>query len=450
MGDYILSFRVHGPSQFNEPGEIGEARIRPMSNQSGVTATIDFEVEADDPQHASKLAKEEYQDRARTILDVLSFVVEDGLVLGNHYDPIPADANIQQRMDSSTTIGGLVINIGDGILESADPTLDENPRTRRALSWYNLGLSTETHEDRFIAFWTGLEAAVESQSGLSDKEDQLYEDAVEAVEDVLSDHPEFRGRVKSVLGMVQREDTVTSLKRVLISEASYDEEDLTDLRDLNNARADIVHHGKQVEEAADKANRARRLLMDLLDARLSHTYEELLEGTTKLPDEREQSYHSVIDAEEWLQIVFDDEEDKTLSTQEIQRQAYALLQDIHEVARLGRILPKLSGWDEPLHHAGENEFQYSPPPEWVTPKVDAILQYLNGAGWVTPEVISYNLPDIRSDVNSVDETAVAKECEDLIDLGLIEKSGDYYKISLDGEMCLDGRLDPKEITKSQD
>lgn len=421
-----------------------------MSNQSGVTATIDFEVEAEDSKHASELASSEYRNRARTILDVLSFIVEDGFVLGDHYDPIPSDANIQQRRDISTSIGKLIIDIGDEILQNADFTLIEDSRTRRALSWYNIGLSTETPEDKFIAFWTGLEAAVESQSGLTDQEVELYENLVGIIEDNLSEHPDFLERIKSVLGSVQREHTVTSLQRALVNEAHYEEEDLAYLRDLNSVRADVVHHGKQVKEASESAERARRLLSDLLDSRLSHLNEGLLEGDAHLSGERDRSFHPTLHADEWLSLVFDDDHSKILSAQEIQRQSYALLQDIREVVRLRTVLPKLAGWGEPLHQISENEFRYSPPPEWVTPEVDAILQYLNDAGWVTSEVISYNIPDIRTDIDSIDVPEVEGTCEELIDLGLIEQSENYYKITLDGEMCLNGQIDPTDITTSCD
>lgn len=447
MSEYILSFRVHGPSQINQTGEIGCATIRPMRNQSGVTASLDFEVEADNRQQVNELAEKEYRDRARTILDVLSFVVEDGLVLGDHYDPIPADAQIQQRMDSSTNIDALVIDIGDEILETADSTLSENPRTRRALSWYNLGLSTETPEDEFIAFWTGLEAAVESQSGLDDEEEDLYESIVETIEETLSDNKEFKDRIKGVLGLVQREDTATSLQRALGAEVGYDEDELDDLRDLKDARADIVHDGKQIEDASEKAERARQLLLELLDARLSRTYDELLDPETGLPADREQSYHVAVEAEEWLSIVFDGE-DGALTTQEIQRKAFALLQDIHQVTRLSVLLPKFSGWEEPLHQVGNNELRYSPSPQWVSPEVDAILRYLDGAGWVTPEVMRYNLPEIRNDVESIDAAEIEDVCEELIKRDLIEESDGYFQISLTGEMCLDGRLDPREVEHS--
>lgn len=183
----------------------------------------------------------------------------------------------------------------------------------------------------------------------------------------------------------------------------------------------------------------------MLDARLSTTYEDLLEGQTELPEDRQQGYHT-IESEEWLQLVFNGKEGKTRSTREIQQQAYALLQDIHEVARLRRILPNFSGWEEPLHQTGKDEFRYSPSPDWVTPKIDAILQYLHGAGWVTSEVIGFNMPKVRNDVEALDAADVEARCENLLERNLVEEKGDYFKISITGEMCLDGRLDPREVT----
>lgn len=446
MPEYILSFRVHGPSQFSEGGNIGGATVRPMSNNSGVTATIDFTVEASDLEQAKGLA-EEYRDRARTILDVLSFVVEDGLVLGKLYDPIPADANIQQRRDITTSVNELVIDIGDGILDTADDALTESPRTRRSLTWYNLGLSTETAEDRFIAFWTGLEASVETKSGLTDEQDELYDEVVEVVEEVLSENPDFRNRVKSVLGMVQRESAVGALKRALSTEAGYDVDDLDSLGEISKARANVVHRGESVEDATEKAQNARKLLQDLLDSRLSHSYQDLLEGGTELPADRDRPYHISIDADEWINLVFEDDPGRTLEVREIQRRSYPLFQDIHEVARLSVVLPNLSGWGDPLYQVDQENYRYSPPPEWLTPQIDAVLRYLNGAGWVPPSVIQYNAPSERTDIDEIGDDDVRDICEHLVERRLVDQDGEYFKITLDGEMCLDGRIDPREMVK---
>jgi hypothetical protein len=143
MPEYIISFRTHGPSTLSSFGEIGNTSIRQGTDHSARTGTIDFHIEAENESDAKEIARNDLQLEGQKIADILSFIAGDGLTLGRFYDPIRAEGSMQQRVDSTTTIGDLIIRIADSIYESTDVTLNDDNHTRRALTWYNLGLSTE-------------------------------------------------------------------------------------------------------------------------------------------------------------------------------------------------------------------------------------------------------------------------------------------------------------------
>ena len=315
------------------------------------------------------------------------------------------------------------------------------------VTWYNLGLSTETPEDRFVAFWTGLEALENSERVFpeDDEREEIYQEIKEVADEKLSEYPDYRRRIKQSMGHSRREFTTETLTRVLTSETDLSDSDISDLSGLNTARNDIVHSGERVDEIGSKAETARKYLRKVLDNRLSDAYTEVLEtDTVDLDIEPNRTYHPVIDKDEWLEIVFEGERGKELSKREIQKRAFALLPNIHEIAK---IRPEdYSGWMEPLHAKPDDQYQYAPMPEWVTPEVDAIMTYLCQAGAVPPEAIAHNSNGERRDVE-LDADRAAEICEKLRQYHVVESEGEYYRCTLDGQNCVLGRVNPATLTE---
>ena len=175
MDEYIISYRVYGPSNITSHGSVGGASVHPKSDKSEVNATLDFYVEANDKQETTQI-QSDLQNEAQHIANVLSFIVRDRLVLVKPYPPTRVDSDFRTQTDYTTVVDDLVLEIGDRMLEYVSGNLYDNNMTERAFTWYNLGLSTETPEDRFVAFWTGLEASVKPMKDLSEEVHSKWND----------------------------------------------------------------------------------------------------------------------------------------------------------------------------------------------------------------------------------------------------------------------------------
>lgn len=450
MPEYKLSYRLYGPVNIQSGGEIRDAVLQPRSDQHSVEAVLEFRTDAADPNEAEELAQGEYREKAQEIINVLSYVVEDGIFVGEPYEVSLTDQKYTQRIDATTNLTEFSISIGDGILETVNEELDITDRTKRALTWYTIGLGTQTPEDQLVAFWTGLEASAEVQPSLSDEEQEAFDDLIETVEEELDEFNYLRGRVKSMLGHLQNERYTDAVERTLTEETEYDEGELDDISDIGGARGSIVHQGESVDDAVEKASAAQEYLRGLLDSRLSKNIDELVDFDLPLALEDTDGSlyrpeHPTVAPEDWLAEVFEHQRRKVLSEDEIFKRAYPIFRDIHKVAKIQTLLPKLTGWGEPLKAHGEGEYEYAPLPDWITPEIDAIMRYLGGAGEVSPDVVARNANNMRTDVE-LDAAEAEHLCDGLVDRRLAEESDGYYALTQDGVMCLDGRFDPAEYS----
>jgi hypothetical protein len=450
MPEYIIGYRVYGPVRVQVSGEIGDAILKKKSGESPVDAILEFrEVSAPNEKTAEELANNEYRRKAQNIVNILSYIIEDGFVLGESRE-VKEKGGDQRYVSGHTVLKPFVLKIADQVVQNSPTLLKKNDDLQHSLTWYSIGQGTYTPEDRLIAYWIGLEAQVENQDVLNDEEMEKYDDLTELVEEELEDYEELRSRTKSLLGLLQKESHKDAVKRFLDETFEEVDDELDEIGDVWDDRGGIVHQGKQVEDASEKADLVKSLLRKVIDRQLSNAVEEIVEFElpVEFTDENGQVYtlsHATTAPEEWLRIIFDGDVGKTLSVDEIQLRSYPMFQDIREVARIETILDSIVGWGEPLRKENENEYRYSPPPDWFSPEVDAVVKYLDGAGGVTPEIICHNLPNIRSDVElSVDRTEDV--LDDLIDLHLVEKSGEYYSLTIDGKNCLKGRIDPRELS----
>lgn len=451
MPDYKLSYRLYGPVNIQSGGEIQDAVLQPRSDQHSVEAVLEFTTNATDPDEAEELAQGEYREKAQEIINILSYVVEDGVFVGEPYEVSRTDQRYTQRIDSSTNITEISISIANGILETVTGGLDITDRTKRALTWYTIGLGTQTPEDRLVAFWTGLEASAEVQPSLSDDEQDAFDGLMETVEDELEEFDELRQRVRSMLGHLQNERYTDAVKRTLQEETEYDEGDVDNISTIGSDRGTIVHQGEHVDNAVEKASSAQAYLRSLLDSRLSENINEIVDFDLPLTlEDKDGSLyrpeHPPVAPEVWLAEVFEHERGKVLSMEQILERSYPIFSDIHKVAEIQTLLPKVTGWGQPLRTRGDGEYEYAPFPDWITPEVDAIMRYLGGAGEVPPEVIARNANHNRTDVE-LDPDEAERLCNDLVDRRLAEESDGYYALTQDGKMCIDGRLDPAEYSR---
>jgi hypothetical protein len=450
MPEYELLYRLYGPVNIKNGGEIGDAVLQPRSDQHSVEAILEFKIDAANPNEAESLALKEYRKKAQDIINVLSYVVGDGVFVGEPYEVSRTDQKYTHRIDTTTNIIDFSISIADSILETVTDDLDITDQTKRALTWYTIGLGTQTPEDRLVAFWTGLEASAVVQHSLSDNEQEAFDSLMETIEEELDEFDNLQQRVKSMLGHLQKERYTDAVRRTLTEETEYEEDELDEVNDLGNDRGAIVHQGEHIDDAIEKASVAQEYLRTLLDSRLSKNIDELVNFDLPLDIEdtdgnQYRPEHPTVAPGDWLAEVFEHERGEVLSEEHILERAYPIFRDIHKVAQIQMLLPNVVGWGEPLKVHGEKEYEYAPLPDWITPEIDAIMQYLNGAGEVTPDVIARNANIVCNDVE-LDADDVERLCDDLVDRRLIEVSNGYYALTIDGEMCLDGRLDPADYS----
>jgi hypothetical protein len=450
MPEFIIGYRIYGPVKIQVSGEIGNAILRKKSGESPVDAILEFrQVSASNKEAAEDLANKEYRGKAQSIINILSYIVEDGFILGESREVKKQDRN-QIYTSSHTVLKPFVLKIADKIMKNSPDILNEDEDLYHSLTWYSIGQGTYTPEDRLIAYWIGLEAQVENQSTLSEKELEKYHDLTDLIDTELEDFDVLRDRAKSLLGLLKKESHKVAVKRFLRERFDVGDDGLDGIDDIWGDRGGIVHQGIQVENASEKADVVQRWLRKSIDRQLSSKIDEIVDFDLPIEftDEAGEIYtpsHATTAPEEWLRVVFDEEIGRVLSIDEIQLRAYPIFQDIQQVARIEVILDKFVGWGKPLQKQNDQEYLYSPPPDWFSPEVDAVMNYLNGAGEVTSEIISHNIPNERNDVNSsVEETESV--LGSLCDLSLVERSNEYYHLTIDGEACLEGRIDPRELS----
>ena len=452
MRRFRKSYRLYGPVRVSGTGEIQGATLRGRSQGQREIGILDFYIESDSEQEAKSQVESEYQNRAQHTTNILSYVLEDGIILGDGYDLIPTDRDSHQTSVGDTILTSFSIEIADAIMETASEDLKKDNRLRRALTWYSLGLSTQTPEDRLVAFWTGMESLVENEPALTEEEQVAYDDLTETIDEELSELDDLRESVRAILGNVQNESNKDAVERVLRDEAGYEKEELKNIPALSRDRGRIVHSGTQLSDATEKADAAKSYLRSLLDSRITENIEDIVDFDLPLEvEDIDGSCYEVGDPmtapEDWLGAVFEHEPGLALTKDKIFKRAYPIFKDIHQVARIETILPKMCGWGRPLRQisddiAGSEKYEYSPLPDWVTPEVDAIMQYLYQAGELPINVITRNANNARRDVDLSDQET-EELCATLVEKAIVDETEDeYYKLSIDGEMCIEGRADP--------
>ena len=448
MTEYLIRYRLYGPTQISTSGEIGSGRIQPRTGQSDISGVLQFTDTADSEDEIIERMENVWRKEAQRIVNTLSFVTEEGIVLGEPYDPVPTDVPNQSTMDSVPQINSYILDISSNTYSNIQEQLESNGQLDRALRWYRLGKSTVTPEDKYVAFWTGLEASVEQERILNDDEEEAYDrvqdgiaDLVYATEDYDKDEGELnslKDSIKNNIGWAKKEsipDAIHRNIRNIVDNEEIPNVDGDSLRSkistLSGDRADIVHRGEEVENVNEKAAYLELLLRRLIEDSLSDPYSSLFPNKPETPD------HSLrVNPDEWFRAIFEGSNNE-LTRNEIRKRAFALSNELEE--SYGIHTESYAGWDAPLTQTGEGEtrsedtFVYSKP-EWLDSDKIQILDYLYGAGAVPVEVISHN--------SGLDVDTVSGTCEALTNTNLVDREGDYFELSIDGQLWVERGGDP--------
>jgi hypothetical protein len=81
----------------------------------------------------------------------------------------------------------------------------------------------------------------------------------------------------------------------------------------------------------------------------------------------------------------------------------------------------------------EDTFVYSKP-KWLDSEKIQVPNYQHGAGAVSVEIISHN--------SGLDVDTVIEICEALANTNLVERDGDYFELSIDGQLWIERGGDP--------
>ena len=442
MTEYLIRYRLYGPTQISTSGEIGEGRIQRRSGQSDISGILRFTDTADDKDEIVDQMESVWRKEAQHIVNTLSFVMEEGIVLGEPYDPVPTNVPNQSTTDGVPQINSYILDISSDTYSTIQEQLESNGQLGRALRWYRLGKSTVTPEDKYVAFWTGLEASVDQQSVLTDDELEAYDRVQAGIADLIYDTEEYdeeegelddlKDSMKNFAGWAKKESIPDAIYRNIKN--IVDNDDLQNVNGdslrskistLSSDRADVVHRGQEVDNVRKKAADLELLLRRQIEASLSEPYSNLF------PDKPETPEHSLrVNADNWFRAIFENS-DIELTRNEIRKRAFALSNKLEE--SYGIHAEAYAGWDSPLTQTGEGEsraddtFVYSKP-EWLDDEKILVLDYLNGAGAVPIEVICYN--------SGLDQHTVENACEMLTNTNLVDRDDNYFELTIDGEMWI--------------
>lgn len=442
--EYLIRFRLYGPTQISTSGEIGEAIIKPRSGNSDISGTLEFVDEAESEEDIQRRIEDKWGKEAQNIVNILSFVMEEGIVLGEPYEPVPTDVRNQSTMDLVPQINSYIIDIGSHAYSNVQDTIEQDDQLQRALRWYRLGQSTIEPEDKFVAFWTGLESKVKQQKILSDDEKEAYDRVKNGISGLIydtEDHDEEDGglddlkeSIKNNIGWAKQESIPDAIFRNiegLVDESELASVDGDSLRSkistLSSDRADIVHRGEYVDGVEEKSSILEMMLRRLTEEELTEPYSGIFPDT--IPQKPDHSLR--VNADEWFETIFENS-DIELTRNEIRKRIFAFIDDLEEAYS---VRPEdYAGWDQPLTKTGEGEvrakdtFRYTKP-GWLDEQKIEILRYLNGAGYVPTDIISRN--------TSLDEEVITEVCEDILNTNLVEDDGEYYKLTVDGDIYMD-------------
>lgn len=448
MTEYEVAYRLYSSAELTGYGQIGGARIRQRSTQSAVDGELVFTVGEDSKSEAASLAADEIREEARTVVGLLSLISDEGVILGQAYPPVKTDRQVKTKTDVTSQMDELAYGIADKMYGEVRANFDHEERTVRALHWFSIGLNTETPEDRLVAFWTGLEAAVEQKVKYSGDELEKYEEAKEAVQEIVGEYEELQNGLMGLFGFAKKESIAEALQRVFEEELEaalgQNEEQCSSLedkiKDIKNARNSVLHQGESVNSASEKARDAKRLLKEFIEYEFDNIYSSLADADSLPELDQGRNWHPVMDDERIVQEIFENSSSNDLSEREIRKRAFAMLRDYREVQRFK--LNELVGLGKPLAPATEGGYRYAPTPGWLSKVHQAILQYTYAAGRVPLEVITKNvnsgdLSHVLNDIDTDNQT-VRECCEDFCEIGLMEEE-DGFLITLDGRMVFEGR-----------
>jgi hypothetical protein len=448
MTEYLIRYRLYGPTQISTSGKIGSGRIQPRASQSDISGVLQFTDTADSESEIIDRMEEVWQKEAQRIVNTLSFVTEEGIVLGEPYDPVPTDVPNQSTMDGVPQINSYILDISSNTYSNIQEQLESNSQLDRALRWYRLGKSTVTPEDKYVAFWTGLEASIEQERVLTDDEEEAYDRVQDGIADLIYDTEDYdeeegelddlKDSIKNNIGWAKKESIPDAIYRNI--QDIVDNEDIPNvdgdslrskISTLSGDRADVVHRGEEVENVSEKAEYLELLLRRLIEDSLSDPYSSLLPNKPETPD------HSLrVNPDEWFRAIFE-ESNIELTRNDIRKRAFALSNELEE--SYGIHTESYSGWDAPLTQTGEGEtrsedtFVYSKP-TWLDSEKIQVLNYIHGAGAVPVEIISHN--------SGLDVDTVIETCEVLTNTNLVERDGDYFELSIDGQLWIERGGDP--------
>lgn len=372
MTEFYVRYRLLGPANIQDGGELGEGTLLPLGGENrNASAALQYTVDADNREEAQDIARRSLQRKARKDVSILSFVAEEGILLGPHYRIRPVDAPNQSIVDVGTPIDGLDINTAHQVRANLEPVLDGDDKARQSLNWYNYGLATTVAEDRIVALWTGIEAFAElGEQDFEESKERAYERAKDAALEAVDqdDHPTLHGRIGQLFGQKLKQQPISEAVADLIrSDVPVDrisdlEESELDERmgELYEARNKIVHEGKDVADidrvstpANELSTNAEDILRELLISRLPDAFSGFISAE---PPERYEYRHLV--GYDWLLRVFDQDYDCTLTAEEIAQRTFALTREFSGIRRMP--LQNLAGENEPLQKVSDDKYQLNP------------------------------------------------------------------------------------------
>lgn len=352
MTDYWVAYRLHGPVQIGTKVDLGDAVIKPGTGSPSVSGLLAMTYPASDRDEAEQKANGEIEKQANRIVSSLAFTFDEGLILGDHYKIREADAPNKSKTDSTLNAGQWELEVGEQVYQNIKQDLKTNNSVSRGLNWYSITVSTENHEDRLVAAWTGLEAVATNQQTNFNFSPQVEQELRDAKDDVLNainapnseEHTWVASFFGKMLSGVKEEDNDAAVSRVTSNE--IDDQFLSNVNDIEeaveevyDARNKIVHAGLDISDAVSTANKAEELLKELLIARLPDAFSEFI--GKQVPSR----CRYLVNPDDFLRVIFQNDFSKELSREGIWEGGFAITRNLYD----GHVpLQNLVGSGEPL------------------------------------------------------------------------------------------------------
>lgn len=372
MTEYNIRYRLLGPANIQDGGELGEGTLIPLGGENrNANAALQYTIDADNREEARDIARGSLQKRARKTVSVLSFVTEKGILLGPHYRIRPVDAANQSMVDVGTPIDDLDIKTAHQVRTNLESALNGDDKAHQSLNWYNYGLATSIPEDKLVALWTGIETFSElDEQDFDEEKEQAYERAKDAALASVDqdEHPTLHGRIGQLFGEKIKQQSISVAVAELIRStvpidriSDLEESELNErIDELYTARNKIVHEGKDVADidrvstpANELATNAENILRELLISRLPDAFTSFIDSE---PPERFEYRHLV--GYDWILRVFDHDYNCILTAEEIAQRTFALTRELSEIRRMP--LDNFAGKNEPLQKTDDDKYQLNP------------------------------------------------------------------------------------------